>query len=158
MLMPPWAKLPQHVFAGIIHRRTLFCLPYIPSLRHNIIFCLPVIVRSPLWYFYCLPGNVINSRRSIICLPLIILLRQLDIFRLPNIPKILLKRLSDTDRQLRCTTGIRTPFSKGCKPFIQGFQALAPEKVRLADNDGLTPRDDSEGVFPEKVPFREIFL
>jgi hypothetical protein len=41
---------------------------------------------------------------------------------------------------------------------IMGFQALAPEKVRLAYNDGLTPRDESEGVFPEKVPFREIFL
>ena len=39
-----------------------------------------------------------------------------------------------------------------------GFQALAPEKVRLADNDGLMPRDESEGVFPEKVPFRERFL
>jgi TPR repeat protein len=41
---------------------------------------------------------------------------------------------------------------------IMGFQALAPEKVRLADNDGLMPRDESEGVFPEKVPFRERFL
>ena len=41
---------------------------------------------------------------------------------------------------------------------ILGFQALAPEKVRLADNDGLMPRDESEGVFPEKVPFRERFL
>ena len=38
-----------------------------------------------------------------------------------------------------------------------GFQALAPEKVRLADNDGLMPRDESEGVFP-KVPFRGRFL
>ena len=37
-----------------------------------------------------------------------------------------------------------------------GFQALAPEKVRLADNDGLMPRDESEGVFP-KVPFRKDF-
>ena len=25
-------------------------------------------------------------------------------------------------------------------------------------NDGLMPRDESEGVFPEKVPFRERFL
>jgi hypothetical protein len=43
-------------------------------------------------------------------------------------------------------------------PANMGFQALAPEKVRLADNDGLMPRDESEGVFPEKVPFRERFL
>ena len=43
--------------------------------------------------------------------------------------------------------------------FKLGFQALAPEKVRLADNDGLMPRDESEGVFPEKVPFRgKIFI
>ena len=41
------------------------------------------------------------------------------------------------------------------KAHRMGFQALAPEKVRLADNDGLMPRDESEGVFPEKVPFRE---
>ena len=40
---------------------------------------------------------------------------------------------------------------------IMGFQALAPEKVRLADNDGLMPRDESERVFSEKVPFRERF-
>ena len=38
-----------------------------------------------------------------------------------------------------------------------GFQALAPEKVRLADNDGLMPRDESEGVFPEST-FSERFL
>ena len=47
---------------------------------------------------------------------------------------------------------------KGFPAQSMGFQALAPEKVRLADNDGLMPRDESEGVFPEKVPFRERFL
>ena len=47
---------------------------------------------------------------------------------------------------------------RGRHRLILGFQALAPEKVRLADNDGLMPRDESEGVFPEKVPFRERFL
>ena len=38
-----------------------------------------------------------------------------------------------------------------------GFQALAPEKVRLADNDGLMPRDESEGVFPEKVLGKDFY-
>ena len=49
-------------------------------------------------------------------------------------------------------------FELGQHTWKLGFQALAPEKVRLADNDGLMPRDESEGVFPEKVPFRERFL
>ena len=39
-----------------------------------------------------------------------------------------------------------------------GFQALAPEKVRLADNDGLMPRDESEGVFPESTFSGKIFI
>ena len=39
----------------------------------------------------------------------------------------------------------------------KGFQALAPEKVRLADNDGLMPRDESEESFPRKYLFGKDF-
>src|SRR3989442_15609581 len=90
--MPARAKLPQHVFAGIIHRRT--------------IFRLPGIVPSALWYVFSLPVIFLLRQRCIFCLPFIIQVHN--------------ECFPDTDRQLWCTTGIRTPFSKGCKPFIQG--------------------------------------